>query len=236
MTNLRSPIETPRTSDVRQRGVSPWRRRGVPVVGSGDPPVYAGLRVFCALFVVPLYRYGARGGQHVPSNGGVILAVSHKSWWDPIFTGLALKRPMRIMAKEELFRAWWSRWVVVSLGAYPIKRGRSDVEALHASLDILADGDQLLMFPEGHRYHDDAIHPFHPGIALLAARSGRPVVPMAIRGSKQMAVNKWPRFPRVRVAVGPPVDLSGLQGSTKERHEEAAERARRAVEQLYDSL
>jgi 1-acyl-sn-glycerol-3-phosphate acyltransferase len=208
----------------------------VPIFGSGDPGLYAALRVVCALVIMWLYRYRARGGQNVPATGGVILAVSHKSWWDPVFVGMALKRPMREMAKAELFRAGWSRWVVTSLGAYPIKRGHSDVEALHASLDILAAGEVLLMFPEGTRSHDDAIHAFHPGIALLAARSGRPVVPVAIRGTKQMAVNGRPRFPRVSVAVGPPVDLSGLQGSAKERHGTAAERARSAVEQLYESL
>lgn len=208
----------------------------MPVFGSGDPPLYATLRLVCALFIAPLYRYGARGDHHVPATGGAILAVSHKSWWDPIFTGMALRRPMRIMAKEELFRAWWSRWVVVALGAYPIKRGQSDVEALHASLDVLAHGDLLLMFPEGHRHHDDAIHPFHPGISLLTARSGCPVVPIAIRGTKEMVVDGRPRFPRVRVAVGPAVDLSGLQGSTKERHKAAAERTRVAVEELYESL
>ena len=216
--------------------MNPWRRRGVPVLGVGDPPVYAALRLVSALFLMPIYRYTGRGGQNVPSTGGVILAVSHKSWWDPIFAGMVLKRTMRPMGKAELFRAWWSRWVVKSLGAYPIKRGQSDVEALHSSLAMLAQGDLLLMFPEGHRYHDDIIHPFHPGISLLAARSGCPVVPVAIRGTKQMAVNRLPRFPRVRVAVGPPVDLGGLQGRTKERHEAAAERARLAVEQLYESL
>jgi 1-acyl-sn-glycerol-3-phosphate acyltransferase len=223
-------------SDDRRRGVSPWRRRGVPVFSAGDPPLYATLRLVSALFIMPLYRYSGRGGRHVPPSGGVILAVSHKSWWDPIFAGMVLKRPMRPMGKAELFRAWWSRRLVTALGAYPIRRGQSDVEALHASLDMLAAGDLLLMFPEGHRYHDDVIHPFHPGISLLASRSGCPVVPVAIRGTKQMAVNKRPRFPRVRVAVGPPVDLSGLQGSIKERHEAAAERTRLAVEQLYESL
>jgi 1-acyl-sn-glycerol-3-phosphate acyltransferase len=216
--------------------MNPWRRRGTPVFGSGDPGLYGALRLVCALVVLWLYRYRARGGQNMPATGGVILAVSHKSWWDPVFVGMALKRPMREMAKAELFSAGWSRWVVTSLGAYPIKRGKSDVEALHASLDILAAGEVLLMFPEGHRYHDDVIHAFQPGIALLAARSGRPVLPVAIRGTKQMAANKRPRFPRVSVAVGPPVDLSDLQGRAKERHEMAAERARCAVEQLYDSL
>jgi 1-acyl-sn-glycerol-3-phosphate acyltransferase len=164
------------------------------------------------------------------------LAVSHKSWWDPVFAGMALRRPVQPMAKSELFRAWWSRWVVTALGAYPIRRGEGDVEALRTSLRILADGGVLLMFPEGHRYHDDAIHPFQAGISLLAARSGCPVVPLAIRGTKEMVRNGRPRFPRVRVAVGPPVDLGGLEGRASERYAVAAERARRAVEQLYESL
>ena len=236
MTNQRSTTETPRASDDRQRGVSPWRRRGAPVLGCGDSGLYAALRIVCALFIMPLYRYSARGGENVPRSGGVILAVSHKSWWDPVFVGMALERPMRSMAKAELFRAWWSRSVVTALGGHPIRRGQSDVEALRASLDILAAGEVLLMFPEGHRYHDDVIYPFRAGISLLASRGGCPVVPVAIRGTKKMAAHKLPHFPRVRVAIGPALDLSGLQGSAKERHEAAAERARRAVEQLYGSL
>ena len=175
--------------------MSPWRRRGVPIVGSGDPGLYGVLRFVCAVAVMWIYRYRARGGQNIPVSGGVILAISHKSWWDPIFAGMALKRPVRPMGKAELFRAWWSRWVVTSLGAYPIKRGQSDVEAVHTSLDILAAGELLLMFPEGHRYHDDVIHPFHSGISLLAARSGCPVVPVAIRGTKQMASQQAPALP-----------------------------------------
>jgi len=216
--------------------MNPWRRRGVPLRGSGDPPLYAALRVFCALLIAPLYRYSARGGEHVPPTDGVILAVSHKSWWDPLFAGMALRRPVRPMAKIELFRHPFSRWVVSTLGAFPVRRGEGDVEALRRSLAIVAEGGVLLMFPEGTRHHDDEIHPFFAGIGLLAARSTAPVVPVAIRGSKEMARNKLPRFPRVRVAIGPPVDISALEGRGGERHAAVAERLRSAVVELYDSL
>jgi 1-acyl-sn-glycerol-3-phosphate acyltransferase len=206
------------------------------VRGDGDPPLYVAVRIVCAFFIAPLYRYSARGGEHVPPTGGVIVAVSHKSWWDPIFAGMALRRPVRPMAKAELFEHAVSRWVVTQLGAFPVHRGRSDVEALRTSLAVVAEGGLLVMFPEGHRHHDDHIHPFFPGISLLAARSEGPVVPMAIRGSKEMARHKLPRFPRVRVAIGPPVDLSGLKGRGSERHAAVAERLRAAVGELYDSL
>jgi 1-acyl-sn-glycerol-3-phosphate acyltransferase len=213
-----------------------WRRRGVSLRGDGDPALYAALRLFCALFIAPLHRYSARGGEHVPPTGGIILSVSHKSWWDPIFAGMALRRPVRPMAKIELFRHPVSRWVVSKLGAFPVRRGEGDVEALRTSLAVVAQGEVLLMFPEGTRHHDDRIHPFFAGIGLLASRSQAPVVPVAIRGTKQMARNGLPRFPRVRVAIGPPVDLSGLEGRGSERHAAAAERVRAAVAGLYDSL
>ena len=187
--------------------MNPWRRRGMPTRGPQDTPFWALLRVVCMFFIFPIYRYSVRGGDTLPAGGGVVL-----------------------------FDNRWSRWLVTTLGAYPVRRGESDVEALRRSLGILAEGDVLGMFPEGHRHHDDTIHEFHAGISLLAARSGCPVVPVAIRGTKVMARHKLPRFPRVRVAVGAPLDLEGLEGRAGERHAAAAERARQAVEQLYDSL
>ena len=215
--------------------MNPWKRRGMPTRGPEDPGLWGFLRVVCLIFLFNVYRYSARGGETL-SAGGVVLAVSHKSWWDPIFAAMAFNRPLRYMAKAELFEHRGSRWLVTTLGAYPVRRGESDVQSLRRSLEILAEGGVLGMFPEGHRFHDDVIHPFHAGISLLAARSGCPVVPVAIRGTKVMARHKLPRFPRVRVAVGAPVDVSDIEGRGGERHAAAAERVRLAVEQLYESL
>ncbi len=209
---------------------------GAPLRGRGDPPLYAVLRVLCRVLIAPLYRYTARGGHLLPREGGVILAVSHKSWWDPIFAAMPLERPVRPMAKVELFESWLSREVVSRLGAFPIHRGKGDIEALRVSLSIVARGGVLLMFPEGTRFHDDEIHPFHPGIAMLAARSGAPVVPIAVRGTRQMARHKLPRFPRVRVAVGAPMDLSSVPGRGSERYAAAAEMIRAQVAALYAEL
>jgi len=214
--------------------VNPWKARGVPVVGRGDPTLYAALRVFCACVLVPLYRYRVQGGGNVPASGGVILAVTHKSWGDPVLTAMAFRRPLRFMAKSEIFGSRLFGRLVTMLGAFPIKRGTADIEALRASLDIVADGGLLLMFPEGHRYHDDQVHEFHAGIGMLALRSGAPVLPVALKGTKRLMVGRVPRFPQVRVSIGAPLDLSDIEGRRSAAYAAAAERLRDALAELYE--
>lgn len=214
--------------------MNPWKARGVPVIGRGDPALYAALRVFCACVLVPLYRYSVQGGAHVPASGGVILAVTHKSWGDPVLTAMAFRRPLRFMAKSELFGSRFFGRLVTTLGAFPINRGTADIEALRASLDIVADGGMLLMFPEGHRYHDDHVHEFHAGIGMLALRSGAPILPVALKGTRRLMDGGVPRFPRVRVVIGPPVDLSDIEGRRSAAYTAAAERLRDAVAELYE--
>lgn len=216
--------------------MNPWRRRGVPVRGSGDPPFYAFCRVVAALLIVPLYRYRAGGGEHVPDRGGVILAVSHKSWADPVFAAMAFRRPLRFMAKSEVFANRLFGRFVTALGAFSIRRGAADVEAVRTALDIIASGGVLLMFPEGTRRHDDQIHELHAGIGMLALRSGAPVIPVALKGTRRLVSHRVPRFPSVRVNVGQAVDLSGLEGRKSEMYAAAAERIRAALRDLYVTL
>jgi len=216
--------------------VSPWRRRGVPLRGRGDPGLYAFLRFVFSLFVVPFYHFRVYGSANVPVTGGVILAVTHKSWGDPILTALAFPRPLRFMAKSELFENRYSRWLVTTLGAFPIKRGSADIEALRATLGIVAAGEMLLMFPEGHRFHDDEIHDFHAGIGMLAVRSGAPILPVALKGTKHLVRDHLPRRARVAVAIGPPVDLSGLEGPRSQVYEAATARIRDAVVAAWRSI
>lgn len=214
--------------------MNPWRARGVPVRGRGDPGLYAFLRLVCAFTLVPLYRYRVHGGQNVPPQGGVVLAVTHKSWGDPVLAGMAFSRPLRFMAKSELFHSRLFGRLVSALGAFPIKRGTADIEALRASLDIVAGGEMLLMFPEGHRFHDDEVHEFHAGIGMLALRSAAPVLPVALKGTKHLVRDRVPRFPHVRVSIGPPVDLSDIQGRRSAAYAAAAERIHEAVAELYE--
>jgi 1-acyl-sn-glycerol-3-phosphate acyltransferase len=210
--------------------MSVWSRRGLPVFGRGDPWFYGVMRLLLALVLVPLFRYQASGDDATPRRGGVILAVTHKSWFDPLFAGMAFRRPLRFMAKSELFRNRAFAMLITQLGAVSIKRKSADIEALKTALGLIASGEMFLMFPEGHRFHDDVVHEFQPGVAMLAVRSGAPVLPVAIRGSARLV----PFSSRVRVVVGDPVDLSGLEGRRSEVYAQAAGRIRQAVTELYE--
>lgn len=209
--------------------MNPWRARGVPVRGRGDPGLYAGLRLFTSCVFVPAYRYRVDGGEHLPDEGGVILAVTHKSWWDPVFAGMASRRPLRFMAKSELFESRPFASLIGALGAFPIERGGADHEALRRAIGIVEDGGVLLMFPEGTRHHDDEVHDFQAGIGMLAVRSGAPVLPVAVKGTARLTRHHLPVFPRVSVNIGPPVDLSGLEGRRSAVYVAATERINAAV-------
>jgi 1-acyl-sn-glycerol-3-phosphate acyltransferase len=207
--------------------------KGIPLRVDDKSRVYTVCRwLVLLLFGLP-YRLTVRGAEHVPAKGAVIVAVSHKSDVDPLFVGAGLRRQMRFMAKIELFRVPLLSTLVRALGAFPVDRGASDRAALETSLAVLANGEPLLMFPEGHRFKDDEIHPFLPGVAMIAVRSGAPVIPVALTGTNRI-VNKRPGLPKVRLTVGPPVDLSGLEGRRRVVYGAAAERIREAVRELYD--
>jgi 1-acyl-sn-glycerol-3-phosphate acyltransferase len=153
-----------------------------------------------------------------------------------LFAGVAMGRPLRYMAKIELFRIWGLRQVVTALGAFPVDRGAGDRAALETALRVLAEGGALLMFPEGTRHRDDEVHPFLPGVGMLAMRSGAPVVPVAVRGTDNL-VRRWRHgLPTVRVAAGPAVHLQGLEGRRSLVYAAAAERIRAAVKDLYVGL
>jgi 1-acyl-sn-glycerol-3-phosphate acyltransferase len=204
--------------------------------GRGDSPFYHVCRVIVLLALALPHRLRATGFESVPLEGPLILAVTHKSETDPLFAGVAMRRPLRYMAKIELFRIWGLRQLVTALGAFPVDRGAGDRAALETALRVLAEGGALLMFPEGTRHRDEEVHPFLPGVGMLAVRSGAPVVPVAVRGTANL-VGRWRHeLPIVRVAAGPPVNLQGLEGRRSLVYAAATERMRAAVKDLYDGL
>jgi 1-acyl-sn-glycerol-3-phosphate acyltransferase len=213
--------------------IKPW---GLPLVGYGD----SGLYTFCRFLAVPLfgglYRCRVMGAENLPRTGSVIVIMNHKANIDPVLAGMVCDRPLRYMAKKELFGNAALRKLIVTLGAFPIDRGAGDRAALATSLEILARGDVLLMFPEGHRQGDDSVHEFMPGVGMLALRSGARVVPLAMDGSQRMVCHGRPGLPALRAKMGPPLDLSDLAGRNSRTYQEAARRMQVAVAELYAQL
>lgn len=156
-----------------------------------------------------------RGGEHVPASGACILAANHASYLDAVILGCASPRVLRFVAEAEIFYYRWSAAVLARLGAFPLRRGAPDRGAIRTALDCLHRGEALAVFPEGGRASGDGVGPLFPGVGLLAAISGAPVVPSGIRGTRQA----WPRdrrLPRralVAVTFGSPLSFAEVTGA-----------------------
>jgi 1-acyl-sn-glycerol-3-phosphate acyltransferase len=142
-----------------------------------------------ARFATKTFYYGALGGlrskgdQNIPMHGAVILAPNHVSNLDPPAVACGTKRrELRFMAKEELFKGLFGR-LIASLGAFPVKRGEGDTEAIRKALALLEAGEALLIFPEGSRGDGLTLGPINRGVAMMAKRTRAPVVPVGIIGT-----------------------------------------------------
>ena len=153
--------------------------------------------------------------DELPRNGPLIIASNHASNLDVPVIGSwlipRLGRRIHWLGKKELFDWPIIGWVAAHGGVHPVDRGAADVEAFRLAQRILDEGHVLFVFPEGTRSRDGALQEARDGVALLAARTGAPIVPIGISGSDRV----WPkgrRFPhpggRVTVRVGRPFKVA----------------------------
>lgn len=139
--------------------------------------------------------------ENVPTSGQVIVAPIHVSHLDPPATACAMPhRRLRFMAKEELFKGIFGK-VIASLGAFPVHRGEGDTEAIRKSIDMLNQGEALLVHPEGTRGDGVRMLPINKGVAMLAKRTGAPVVPVGIVGSNIVMPRGKAKRKRHRITV-----------------------------------
>jgi 1-acyl-sn-glycerol-3-phosphate acyltransferase len=162
--------------------------------------------------VSPLFRAYFRmhisGADCIPAEGPAIVAPNHKSFWDSFFIGVCTRRHVRFMAKTELIEARYGR-LLVRLGAFPVRRGQADADALETARIILRQGGLLALFPEGTRIRDpdNLGHP-HRGAGRLALDTGAPLVPCAVTGTERIFRGGFPVPRRVQVAFSPPVSVT----------------------------
>src|SRR5690625_70934 len=113
--------------------------------------IYSLGKLLCRLMFILFICVDIKGRENVPVRGPVILCSNHISNFDPPLVGSFLKRSIRFMAKEELFHNKILGTLLTTLGAFPVKRGAGDRQALRKGLNILKDGEMLCLFPEGTR-------------------------------------------------------------------------------------
>lgn len=147
------------------------------------------------------------GKDNVPKEGGVLLAANHLSMLDPIVVGCAIDRPVRFMAKRELFENPFLGVILRGLGAFPVQRGKDDKDAFRQALKVLRDGEVLGMFPEGTRSLDGRVQKAYSGAAVLAEKTGACIVPVGIVGTGRVMRKGavLPRRGRVSVRFGKPI-------------------------------
>ena len=155
-----------------------------------------------------LTRWQVRGRQNVPSQGPVLVVANHLNLADPPLLFVSLGRKVIFMAKEELFRSGFSSYLIRGFGAFPVHRGQLDRKALRQAEQVLADGLALVMFPEGVRSSSGRLRPAFPGAALIALRSGVPIVPVGITGTERIRGVTWLLHrPQIIVNIGRPFHL-----------------------------
>jgi 1-acyl-sn-glycerol-3-phosphate acyltransferase len=185
-----------------------------------------------------LFRLRARGRENLPATGGYILACNHVSSLDPWLVGLPLwpRRWLRFMAKSELY--WWPLSLVLNgAGAFKVRRGLGDREAIETAVQLAREGHVIAMFPEGTRRRKGLVKKHEPrprsGAARIALEAGVPLIPAAVAGTDRLL-----KLGQLRIAYGTPIELDDLRSSDDLRgsSQEATDRLIARIAELEASL
>ncbi|OQA91627.1 MAG: 1-acyl-sn-glycerol-3-phosphate acyltransferase [Elusimicrobia bacterium ADurb.Bin231] len=147
-----------------------------------------------------IYLLKIKGIENIPATGAFILAANHNSLADPPLVGSCIKRKIYYIAKKQLFDIPVFGWIIKKSNAFPVDRESADISAFKTALKILSDGNGMLIFPEGTRKKTGPRKKLKRGVAVLAANTGAPVIPVAIINNDLL-----PRLCRLQVIFGKPM-------------------------------
>jgi 1-acyl-sn-glycerol-3-phosphate acyltransferase len=172
------------------------------------------------------------GRERVPMQGGLVVASNHFSWIDPPVLGTAIPRTLYYMAKVEAHRVPGLGQLMRSFGAFSVRRGESDREAVRTMRQLVRDGHALGLFAEGTRQRSGVPGPVQPGAAMVAINEDAPVICAAIYGSFEWRLGN---FNPVSVAWGRPLSFDGLPRGGK-GYKEASAEIEREIRKLWEWL
>jgi 1-acyl-sn-glycerol-3-phosphate acyltransferase len=205
------------------------------------PPVPTPFYSFLGLCSWPimkgLFRLDVQGLEVLPKEGGFVLAANHTSNFDPWALGFPLwpERQLHFMAKAELFNPVLGPLLRTG-GAFPVRRGEQDIQAVETAVRLCREGHIVAMFPEGTRRAKGLRKKFEArprtGSARIALAAGVPLVPAAIKGTDRLA-----RLPRLRIAYSSPVAVDDLTAMIpRDAARSATERLMETIGDLYNTL
>jgi 1-acyl-sn-glycerol-3-phosphate acyltransferase len=155
----------------------------------------------CRTYFRLFYRWHIIGRENIPADGSLLVVSNHISLLDPPLVGSGMTRQLTFMTKAELFKIPILSWVLRNVGAFPVKRGTGDREALRLALKLLEEDRALLMFPEGTRSKSGEMEKGQSGAAFFALRSKATILPAAVIGTYKL-------FSKVTLVYGRPLDLT----------------------------
>jgi 1-acyl-sn-glycerol-3-phosphate acyltransferase len=185
------------------------------------------------------WRLTIKGRERIPVTGPFVLAPVHRSFIDFSLTSSLTKRRMRYMGKDSLWKVRPLGALCSALGAYPVRRGGADREALKRTIEVLEGGEPVVIFPEGTRQSGPKVQELFEGAAYVASKVGVPIVPVGIGGSER-ALRKGQKLPRpvkVTIVVGdpiPPPPPSEAGRTSRRAVHELTLRLRDEVQRLFD--
>jgi len=184
--------------------------------GKGVSPfLYWPVRASFQLFFQVYFRMSRIGREHVPRQGAAIIASNHRSFFDPFIIACLARRPMYYVAKRELFEIHpLISFLLRTLGAFPVDRGRGDRDTIATAKELLARGELVLIFPEGTRTRPGPLGSPRRGVGRLALETGAPVIPVAVIGTEAIRRGWRIRPHRVRVRAGRPLHFPHVGSST----------------------
>lgn len=152
------------------------------------------------------FQYKVTGRENIPVDENFVVCANHSSNLDPPFVGVAVEKQICYMAKEELFSFKPFGKLITALGAFPIKRGKSDISALRGAIRKIKSGQSVAVFPEGGRNNRKQLRRGKHGAALIAAHAEVKILPIGIAG-------KYRPFGNLCANIGKPLQIpSGADG------------------------
>ena len=168
--------------------------------------LYSIFRTIITFIFKIAFKLRFEGTENLPENGGTVYASNHRSYADPIFISLKIKKRCTYMAKEELFKNPFFSLLIRAFGAFPVERGKGDMSVIDNSISKLQSGKNLVIFPEGTRSKDGKVGNGKTGVALIAAKSNAEVIPVAIVYDGKLSFRK-----KVTVKYGTPISSEELR-------------------------
>ena len=157
-----------------------------------------------------VFRIKKVGEENVPKEGAYVMCANHMSNWDAPILVSSTKRKMYVMAKAELFKNKFIKWLAKKVLVFPVKRGQRDIESLKFSLKVLKEGEILMLFPEGTRKGMEKNVKTQNGAAFMALRAGVPIIPVGIKGNMKP-------FTKVTINYGKPLEFKEYYSNKPEK-------------------